>query len=86
MSIVAIVFLPVVLAYTAWNYYVFRKRISSSDFAPPRLPGIQPPSDAQPAARRAVGAAQRAGEERELAAAPELTRDGRCRRARAGMG
>ena len=48
MSIVAIVFLPVVLAYTAWNYYVFRKRISSSDFAPPRLPGVKPPPGAQP--------------------------------------
>src|SRR5215475_290445 len=50
MSIVAIVFLPVVLVYTAWNYYVFRKRISSSDFAPPRLPGVRPSPDgpAQP--------------------------------------
>src|SRR6266516_2066461 len=48
MSIVAIVFLPVVLVYTAWNYYVFRKRISSSDFAPPRLPGTQPPPSAEP--------------------------------------
>jgi len=38
----------VVLAYTAWNYYVFRKRISSADFAAPRLPGTQPASDAQP--------------------------------------
>ncbi|HEY7360348.1 MAG TPA: hypothetical protein VH642_06015, partial [Streptosporangiaceae bacterium] len=41
MSIVAVLVLPVVLAYTAWNYYVFRKRISSSDFAP-RLPGVRP--------------------------------------------
>jgi cytochrome bd ubiquinol oxidase subunit II len=50
MSIVAVLVLPVVLAYTAWNYYVFRKRISSSDFAPPRLPGVRPSSDgpAQP--------------------------------------
>src|SRR6266550_4224163 len=50
MSIVAVVFLPVVLVYTAWNYYVFRKRISSSDFAPPRLPGVRPSPDgpAQP--------------------------------------
>src|SRR5215831_12727175 len=49
MSIVAIVFLPVVLVYTAWNYYVFRKRISSSDFAPQR-PGVRPSPDgaAQP--------------------------------------
>ena len=50
MSIVAVVFLPVVLAYTAWNYYVFRKRISSADFAPPHLPGVRPSPDgsAQP--------------------------------------
>ena len=45
MSIVAVILLPVVLAYTAWNYYVFRKRISSSDFASPRLPGVRPSSD-----------------------------------------
>src|SRR5262249_47625413 len=49
MSIVAILLLPVVLVYTAWNYYVFRKRISSSDFAP-RLPGVKPPPSAQPPA------------------------------------
>ena len=53
MSIVAVIFLPVVLVYTAWNYYVFRKRISSSDFAPPRLPGVRPPT----AAAEAPGAA-----------------------------
>src|SRR5215471_6096806 len=49
MSIVAILLLPVVLVYTAWNYYVFRKRSSSSDFAP-RLPGVKPPPSAQPPA------------------------------------
>ncbi len=48
MSIVAVILLPVVLVYTAWNYYVFRKRISSSDFTPPRLPGVKPPPGAQP--------------------------------------
>jgi cytochrome d ubiquinol oxidase subunit II len=48
MSIVAVLLLPVVLAYTAWNYYVFRKRISSSDFAPPRLPGLKPQPGTQP--------------------------------------
>ena len=38
------------LAYQAWTYYVFRKRISSADFAPPRLPGVRPSPDgpAQP--------------------------------------
>src|SRR5262249_22066787 len=44
MTIVAVIFLPVVLVYTAWNYYVFRKRISSADFAP-RLPGVRPSPD-----------------------------------------
>jgi cytochrome d ubiquinol oxidase subunit II len=48
MSIVAVILLPVVLVYTAWNYYVFRKRISSSDFTPPRLPGVKPPPSARP--------------------------------------
>jgi cytochrome bd ubiquinol oxidase subunit II len=48
MSVIALIFLPVVLVYTAWNYYVFRKRISSSDFAPPRLPGTPPSPDGGP--------------------------------------
>jgi cytochrome bd ubiquinol oxidase subunit II len=29
MSIIALIFLPVVLGYEAWSYWVFRKRISS---------------------------------------------------------
>jgi cytochrome d ubiquinol oxidase subunit II len=32
MSIVVAIFLPAVLAYTAWTYYVFRKRLRVSDF------------------------------------------------------
>jgi cytochrome bd ubiquinol oxidase subunit II len=50
MSIVAVLLLPVVLGYTAWNYYVFRKRISAADFAPPHLPGAPSSQlpDAQP--------------------------------------
>jgi len=35
MSVVAVILLPVVLAYTAWNYYVFRRRLVASDFQPP---------------------------------------------------
>jgi len=38
MTVVVIVFLPLVLLYQAWTYYVFRKRVSVSDFqaaAPP---------------------------------------------------
>jgi len=36
MTVVVIVFLPLVLAYQAWTYYVFRKRVSASDFRRPR--------------------------------------------------
>ncbi len=32
MTVVAAIFLPVVLAYTAWTYYVFRRRLSDKDF------------------------------------------------------
>jgi len=31
MSIVALVFVPIILAYQIWSYYIFRKRISSRD-------------------------------------------------------
>jgi cytochrome bd-type quinol oxidase subunit 2 len=34
MTIVVVIFLPFVLAYQAWTYYVFRKRISRDSFAP----------------------------------------------------
>ncbi len=35
MSIVAIVFFPVVLAYQGWTYHVFRLRLSADRFGPP---------------------------------------------------
>ncbi|HXP21964.1 MAG TPA: cytochrome d ubiquinol oxidase subunit II [Streptosporangiaceae bacterium] len=34
MTIVVAIFLPVVLAYTAWTYYVFRRRLTSGEFRP----------------------------------------------------
>jgi cytochrome bd ubiquinol oxidase subunit II len=37
MTIVVVIFLPVVLLYQAWTYYVFRQRVSPGDFQPPRL-------------------------------------------------
>jgi cytochrome bd-type quinol oxidase subunit 2 len=43
MTVVALVLLPVVLAYQAWTYYVFRRRISDAQFRP------QPPPVAAPA-------------------------------------
>jgi cytochrome bd ubiquinol oxidase subunit II len=34
MTVIALVFLPVVLAYQSWTYYVFRRRISDQTFRP----------------------------------------------------
>jgi cytochrome bd ubiquinol oxidase subunit II len=34
MTVIVIIFLPLVLAYQTWTYYVFRKRVSVSDFQP----------------------------------------------------
>ncbi len=34
LTIVAIIFLPVVLAYQVWTYYIFRRRVSADDFRP----------------------------------------------------
>ncbi|HUD38245.1 MAG TPA: cytochrome d ubiquinol oxidase subunit II [Streptosporangiaceae bacterium] len=37
MTVVVLILLPVVLAYTAWTYYVFRRRLSDKDFGVPAL-------------------------------------------------
>jgi cytochrome d ubiquinol oxidase subunit II len=34
LTVVAVIFLPVVLVYQSWSYYVFRRRISARQFAP----------------------------------------------------
>ncbi len=50
MTIVVVIFLPVVLLYQAWTYYVFRQRISPGDFQPPKLLTKQPsPNSGKPA-------------------------------------
>jgi cytochrome d ubiquinol oxidase subunit II len=36
MTVVVAIFLPFVLAYTAWTYYVFRRRLSDKDFGVPQ--------------------------------------------------
>ena len=56
MTVVACIFLPLVLAYQAWTYWVFRKRVS----APPRPPGVAPVA-ASAADRPARRAARRPG-------------------------
>jgi cytochrome d ubiquinol oxidase subunit II len=39
MTVVVILFLPLVLAYQTWTYYVFRRRVSRRDFLPEAQPG-----------------------------------------------
>ncbi len=51
MTVVVIIFLPLVLAYQAWTYYVFRKRVSASDFRPPAPPSrVAPEPEPRPTA------------------------------------
>jgi cytochrome bd-type quinol oxidase subunit 2 len=51
MTIVVAIFLPFVLAYQAWTYYVFRRRISPGDFsAKPSGPPGRPSPDGRAAA------------------------------------
>ena len=47
MTVVVIILLPVVLAYQIWTYYVFRRRVSRSDFQP-----VPDPSPTQNASLR----------------------------------
>jgi cytochrome bd ubiquinol oxidase subunit II len=51
MTVVALVLLPVVLAYQAWTYYVFRRRISDTSFRPADRP---PPQVISPSPAPAV--------------------------------
>jgi cytochrome d ubiquinol oxidase subunit II len=56
ITVVAAIFLPVVLVYTAWTYYVFRRRISPDDFVVPAermpRPRLTPSSGTDAAATR----------------------------------
>jgi cytochrome d ubiquinol oxidase subunit II len=45
MTVVLLIFLPLVLAYQTWTYYVFRRRISRDEFAAGPAPAVP----AQPA-------------------------------------
>ena len=51
MTVVVVVFLPLVLVYQAWTYYIFRKRVSASDFRPPAPPPrVAPEPEPRPTA------------------------------------
>jgi cytochrome d ubiquinol oxidase subunit II len=50
-TVVVSVFLPLVLAYQAWTYYVFRRRVSASEFRPAApQPKVVPEPEHRPAA------------------------------------
>ena len=53
MTVVVIIFLPLVLGYQTWTYYVFRKRVSASDFTPP-APSREAAPQPEPAPHPAV--------------------------------
>jgi cytochrome bd ubiquinol oxidase subunit II len=54
MTVVVIILLPVVLLYQAWTYYVFRRRVSRSDFEPPApSPEATPEPEPAPASQPA---------------------------------
>jgi cytochrome d ubiquinol oxidase subunit II len=48
MTVVVVIFLPLVLGYQTWTYYVFRRRVSRQEFQPP---GSSPEAAADPALR-----------------------------------
>jgi hypothetical protein len=75
MTVIALVFLPIVLAYQSWTYYVFRRRISDMSFRPAA------PAAPRPAvAAEVVAAAQPSGLARDTPASRRG--DGRARRRR----
>ena len=48
MTVVVIIFLPLVLVYQTWTYYVFRRRVTREEFEPASPPGM-PPAASRPA-------------------------------------
>ena len=54
MTIVVIIFLPLVLGYQAWTYYVFRRRVSASEFQLGASPAEVPEPRATEHPRRSV--------------------------------
>jgi cytochrome d ubiquinol oxidase subunit II len=47
MTVVVVIFLPLVLLYQGWTYYVFRRRISAADFPSPPKPRAPADADQQ---------------------------------------
>ena len=60
MSVVVVIFLPFVLAYQTWTYYVFRRRVSKREFQPSPRWGARPDAPA-PASANPDGVVPPAG-------------------------
>jgi cytochrome d ubiquinol oxidase subunit II len=56
MTVVVVIFLPVVLAYQTWTYYVFRRRVSRDEFVAGVPPTASPPTVPGPRSDRTPGA------------------------------
>ena len=54
MTIVAVIFTPIVLAYQSWTYWVFRKRVSPADIPNPHEGSLDYPHEAEAAAAAAA--------------------------------
>jgi cytochrome d ubiquinol oxidase subunit II len=81
MTVVAAIFLPFVLAYQAWTYWVFRKRISTADIPPaetlePARVAGQQPQAASGAPSQESGAGQPSRRERVIGREGVLGRGG----------
>jgi cytochrome d ubiquinol oxidase subunit II len=53
MTVVVVIFLPLVLGYQTWTYYVFRRRVSRPELAPPPRHSTPAPPDPGAAVTRA---------------------------------
>ena len=74
MTVIALVFVPIVLAYQAWTYYVFRKRISVESYRSPA------PTSVRPAVSATIGAASQSGGDAHAATASGSRSRGRSQR------
>jgi cytochrome d ubiquinol oxidase subunit II len=56
MTVVVVIFLPLVLAYQIWTYYVFRRRVSRDEFVTGIPPDPSPPAASGPPGDLTAGA------------------------------
>ena len=70
MTVVALIFLPLVLGYQAWTYYVFRRRISDASFR------SAAPATSRPAVSATVAMAGKTAQPEDRAGRPATQRRG----------